>query len=155
MSCEDYCPEIDNHELNENPDEDYEPSDNSSSASEAEEDKFDKDLKLGDKINEMIKKEINEKFSVPDRMKDPAFLALNTLDFKNLSEQEKINKVAVAFWKTGGIDMENILELKMLMVLIGTTEQMEGFKNFPREPVYKLLEMIIYHANCHMKSLDV
>ena len=103
----------------------------------------------------MIKKEVNEKFKVPDRMDHPAFKEIRTSEFDKLSEEEKINKVAIAFHQTGGIDISNILELKMLMVLIGATEQLEGFKNFPRDEVYRLLDMIIYHANKHMESLDV
>ena len=144
MSEENYCPEIDN-------DSDFEVVSSDSDDS----DSFDKELKLGDKINDMIKKEVADKFKVPNRMEMPAFIALKDVNFKSLTNEEKINKVAVAMWKTGGIDMENILELKMLMVLIGATEQMEGFKKFPREEVYKLLDMIIYHCNKHMKSLDI
>ena len=155
MSCEDYCPEVHN-------DPSYELVDNSDTSSSEEadevptqEDTFDKDLSKGDKINEMIKKEIKDKFSVPDRMAMKPFKELKTKDFSGLSDLEKINAVAKAFWNTGGIDVENILELKMMMVLIGATEQMEGFKDFPREEVYKLLEMIIYHANKHMEILNV
>ena len=80
---------------------------------------------------------------------------IQDVSFKDLSTDAKIKLVAKAFWDTGGIEMENILELKMLMVLIGATEQLEGFKDFPREQVYKLLEMIIYHANKHMEILNV
>lgn len=146
MSEKNYCPETDN-------DPDYEVVETSDT--ESEEDEFDKNLKLGDKINQMIDKEIKDKFSVPDRMSMKPFEDLKTESFKTLTDLEKINKVAKAFWDTGGIDVENILELKMLMVLIGATEQLEGFKEFPRDSVYKLLEMIIYHCNKHMESLNV
>ena len=148
MSVENYCPEVHN-------DPDFEVIETSDTSSE--EDPFDKDLKLGDKMNEMIKKEVADKFKedVPDRMSSNAFKEINSEAFNSLSDLDKINAVAVAFSKTGGIQMENILELKMLMVLIGATEQLEGFKDFPREQVYKLLEMIIYHANKHMEILNV
>lgn len=145
MSEKNYCPETDN-------DPDFEVIETSDTESE---DDFDKNLKLGDKINQMIDKEIKDKFSVPDRMSMKPFEDLKTENFKTLTDLEKINKVAKAFWDTGGIDVENILELKMLMVLIGATEQLEGFKEFPRDSVYKLLEMIIYHCNKHMETLNV
>lgn len=145
MSEKNYCPETDN-------DPDFEVIETSDTESE---DDFDKNLKLGDKINQMIDKEIKDKFSVPDRMSMKPFEDLKTESFKTLTDLEKINKVAKAFWDTGGIDVENILELKMLMVLIGATEQLEGFKEFPRDSVYKLLEMIIYHCNKHMETLNV
>ena len=147
MSEKNYCPETDN-------DPDFEVIETSDTSDE-EPDDFDKNLSIGDKINQMIEKEIKEKFSVPDRMAMKPFKELKTKDFSGLSDLEKINAVAKAFWNTGGIDVENILELKMLMVLIGATEQLEGFKDFPRESVYKLLEMIIYHCNKHMETLNV
>ena len=154
MSCEDYCPEVHN-------DPDFEVvdcSDTSSSENEpepAEEDQFDKDLSKGGKINEMIKKEMADKMKVPDKTLHPSWKPIQDVSFKDLSTDAKIKLVAKAFWDTGGIEMENILELKMLMVLIGATEHLEGFKDFPREQVYKLLEMIIYHANKHMEILNV
>ena len=171
MSCEDYCPEVHN-------DPDFEVvdcSDTSSSETEGmdcgqcfdcstnkdciakknEEDQFDKDLSKGGKINEMIKKEMADKMKVPDKTLHPSWNAVKDVSFKDLPDDAKIKLVAKAFWDTGGIEMENILELKMLMVLIGATEQLEGFKDFPREQVYKLLEMIIYHANKHMEILNV
>ena len=147
MSCEDYCPEV--HNASESEDSDYEVQSVPSSSSEEE-------LKEKEnKINNMIKEEVDKKFKVPDRMDHPAFKEIRTAEFDKLTEEEKINKVAVAFHKTGGIDISNILELKMLMVLIGTTEQLEGFATFPREEVYRLLDMLIYHANKHMESLDI
>ena len=142
MSVENYIPERDN-------DPDYEIVSNSDSSSDEE-----AEVK-STKINKMIKKEISEKFKVPNRAEHPSFKALNDVSFKDKAEEDKIKLVAKAFWDTGGIDMENILELKMLMVLIGATESMEGFKQFPREAVYKLLEMIIYHSNKHMEILNI
>ena len=154
MSCEDYTPEIHNHPLNENPDDDYEPS--SSEESELIDD-FDTQKIMGDKINDMIKEEVSTKFaSSHPKMKDAKeFQYLKTEEFKKLSNDEKIKAVAVAFNRHGGINVSNILELKMLIVLIEATEQMEGFTNFPRQQVLEILEMLIYHANKHLEILDV
>ena len=145
MSCEDYCPEVHN-------DPDFEVVETSDTDSEVFEPEPEPEESP---IQEMIKKEMADKMKVPNKGEHPSFKALNDTSFKDLPDDEKIKLVAKAFWDTGGIDMENILELKMLMVLIGATESMEGFKNFPREQVYKLLEMIIYHANKHMEILNI
>ena len=174
MSCDNYCPEVHNASDSE----DTEDSDFNVESMSSEESKEDcgqcwdceknKDCpakiseatlsvkrKLEDKVQKMIKKEVDEKFKVPDRMDHPAFKDIRTAEFDKLTDEEKIVKVAIAFHKTGGIDISNILELKMLMVLIGATENMEGFKEFPRNEVYRLMDMIIYHANKHMESLDI
>lgn len=175
MSCENYTPEV--HNASDSEDSDYEVQ-SLSSASEAgekedcgqcwdcskndkcpaklSEEQEEKAKKIGEKVDKMIKEEVNKNFKVPDRIGMEAFQELvKDPNYKNLTEEEKINKVAIAFWRTGGIDVSNILELKMLCVLIGATEQLEGFKNFPRQAVYQLLDMIIYHANKHMESLDI
>ena len=110
MSCEDYCPEVHN-------DPDFEIVETSDTSSNEEQDEAaEVKKKLENKVQNMIKKEVNEKFKVPDRMDHPAFKEIRTSEFDKLSEEEKINKVAIAFHQTGGIDISNILELKMLMV---------------------------------------
>jgi len=169
MSCEDYCPEV--HNASDSEDSDYNVE--SISSEESKEDcgqcwdcEKNKDCpakikekemkeKLEGKVQKMIKEEVDKNFKVPDRMDHPAFKEIRSPEFNKLTEQEKIDKVAIAFHRTGGIDISNILELKMLMVLIGATENMEGFKEFPRQEIYRLMDMIIYHANKHMESLDI
>ena len=138
MSVEDYCPEVHNDPRFEDPD--FEVVETSDTESDVEGDI----IKECDEISKKGKKYDSERFK-----------SLKGKEFEKLDNTDKINKVAKAFWDTGGIDVENILELKMLMVLIGATEQLEGFKEFPRDSVYKLLEMIIYHCNKHMETLNV
>lgn len=165
MSCDNYCPEV--HNASESEDSDYnvesissedcgqcwDCEENKDCPAKIKEEEVKK--KLQEKIDSMIKKEVNDKMKVPDRMEHPAFKELKNPDFHKLKEIDKINKVAVAFHKSGGILVENILELKMLMVLIGATEQLEGFKEFPRKEVIGILEMVLYHANKHIESLDI
>ena len=160
MSCDNYCPEV--HNASDSEDSDYNvESVSSEDCGQCWDCEKNKDCpakikeKLEDKVQKMIKKEVDEKFKVPDRMDHPAFKDIRTAEFDKLTEEEKIVKFAIAFHKTGGIDISNILELKMLMVLIGATENMEGFKAFPRNEVYRLMDMIIYHANMHINSLNV
>tara|TARA_R110002012_G_scaffold24851_3_gene82609 strand:- start:1538 stop:2065 length:528 start_codon:yes stop_codon:yes gene_type:complete len=175
MSCVDYCPEV--HNASESEDSDYEvqslPSEPSSPEADKEdcgqcwdcEENKDCPAKLNDlkekenKIQKMIKEEV-DKLVKPkvDLRETKEFKSLNNMteeDKSKLSDLEKINLVAVAIHKNGGINVENIIELKQLVILIGATEQLEGFKDFPRDSVFKLLEMIIYHANSHMATLDI
>tara|TARA_R110000744_G_scaffold124752_1_gene230389 strand:- start:545 stop:1054 length:510 start_codon:yes stop_codon:yes gene_type:complete len=169
MSVEDYCPEIDNDPA-------YELVDNSDTSSSDEEgldcgECFDcsknsncpakeADLKVKEnKIQNMIKEEI-EKLVKPkvDLRKTKEFKSLGELsevEKSKLSDLEKINLVAVAFHRNGGINLDNIIELKQLVILISATAEIEGFKEFPRNNVLKLLDMIIYHANSHMAILNV
>jgi hypothetical protein len=139
MSCENYVPEI--HNKSESDDSDYEVQSMTSSEEEIE-----KDIKKEcDKVAETQKKYVNDK----------NFKELNTKGFEKLSNDERILKVAKAVKESGGISVENILELQQLVRLIMATSNLEGFENFPVAEVLKLLEMIIYHANMHINSLNV
>jgi hypothetical protein len=151
MSCADYCPEV--HNASDTEDSDYEvQSVNTSSDEEVLEEK-------AKKINNMIKEEVKRVIG-----EDKSFL--KSEDFKRLSELteevksamtdlEKINLVGRTIWRSGGISVDNIIELKQILILVSATSQMDGFKDFPREQCVKCLEMIIYHANKHLESLDV
>jgi hypothetical protein len=139
MSCENYVPEI--HNKSESEDSDYEVESIPSSESDVE-----KEIKEEcDKVAETQKKYVNDK----------NFKELNTKGFEKLSNDERILKVAKAVKECGGISVENILELQQLIRLIMATPNLEGFDKYPINETLKLLEMIIYHANCHINSLDI
>jgi len=144
MSCENYCPEF--HNANENdeyesPDSDYEVQSVPSSE---------------DDIESEIKKECDKVAETQNKYaNNPHFKELNTKGFEKLSNEERILKVAKAVKESGGISVENILELQQLVRLIMATSNLEGFSEFPVKETLKLLEMIIYHANCHINSLDI
>jgi hypothetical protein len=144
MSCENYVPEIHNQNDNDeydSPDSDYEVESIPSSESDVE-----KEIKEEcDKVAESQKKYVNDK----------NFKELNTKGFEKLNNDERILKVAKAVKESGGISVANILELQQLVRLIMATSNLEGFENFPVAEVLKLLEMVIYHANCHINSLDI
>jgi len=151
MSCADYCPEV--HNASDTEDSDYEvQSLNTSSDEEVLEEK-------AKEINDMIKKEIKKVVG-----EEKGFL--KSKDFKKLSELteeeksamtdlEKINLVGKTIWRSGGINVDNILELKQILILISATSQLKGFEEFPREQCLHTLEMIMYHANKHLESLDI
>lgn len=155
MSCENYCPEF--HNANENdeyesPDSDYEvqsvPSsaDSDGSDIDSEASKMEKEIKEEcDKVAETQNKYAN----------NPHFKELNTKGFEKLTNEERILKVAKAVKESGGISVENILELQQLVRLIMATSNLEGFSEFPVKETLKLLEMIIYHANMHINSLNI
>ena len=170
MSCADYVPERDNASET---DSDY----NVESFSSSEEEGMDcgkcwdceaepacpakiKDMKNAEKkIQKMIKEEV-DKIVKPktDLRETKEFVSLSEMteeEKSKLTDLEKINKVAIAFHRNGGINLENIIELKQLVILVSATAEMEGFKEFPRKNVLKLLDMLIYHANSHMASLDI
>jgi len=147
MSCENYCPEFHNQNDNDeydSPDSDYEVESVPSSDSENE--------NVLNEIKEACDKEVAK---VNKYEKDKNFKAINTEDFKNLSNDERILKVAKAIKESGGISVENILELQQLIRLIMATPNIEGFEKYPINETLKLLEMIIYHANCHINSLNI
>jgi len=135
MSCDPYCPEIDNA------------SDDESIS-----------IEIKDKVEE-IKKEIEKEI---DKIVKPDINFKDTDDYKNLvkdfeekdlTDAEKINQFARFIYNNGGISFNNIIELKQLCILVGATEQLEGFKDFPRENVLKMLEMLVYHTNEHLNIL--
>ena len=106
-------------------------------------------------IKEEIKKVIKEEESF---LKSEHFKKLDEMteeEKSKLSDLEKINLVGKTIWRSGGISVDNIIELKQICILIQATSQIEGFKDFPRDQCLKCLEMIIYHSNKHLESLDV
>ena len=138
MSCEPYCPEI--HNASDSEDSDY----NGESISSEE------------NIEEQIKEECGKVAETQNKYaNNPHFKKLNTEGFENLTNDERIKMVAKAVKESGGISVENILELQQLVRLIMATSNLEGFKDYPVAETLKLLEMIIYHANCHINSLDI
>lgn len=152
MSCADYCPEV--HNASDTEDSDYEVQ--SLPSSDDVENEIEE---TAEKINNMIKEEVKKVIK-----EEKSFL--KSKDFKKLSELtekeksamtdlEKINLVGKTIWRSGGINVNNIIELKQIVILIEATSQLEGFKDFPRDQTKKCLEMIIYHANKHLESLDV
>lgn len=152
MSCENYIPEI--HNASESEDSDYEVESLPSS------DDVDNVIEeTAKKINDMIKEEVKKVIKEDDSfLKSKDFKKLNEMteeEKSKLSDLEKINLVGKTIWRSGGIDVDNIIELKQIIILISATSQMEGFKDFPREHCLKCLEMIIYHANKHLESLDI
>ncbi len=167
MSSEPYCPEIDN--ATESEDSDYNVESVSSEGDDCGQcwdcSKNDEcPAKLSEeqekKLKE-IKKQMNKEI---DKIVQPDINLKNTNDYKKLeedlkgkqmSDDDKINAFAKFIHDNGGINVNNIIELKQLCILIGATETMEGFKNFPRESCLKMLEMMIYHTNKHLEILNV
>lgn len=172
MSCENYVPEVHNESDTEDSDYSVESLPNSDEVDNSPMDCgqcFDcsaneecpaKKMEDAQKvIDEMIKKEVKKVIKEEESF-------LNSKDFKRLSELteeekskmsdlDKINLVGKTIWRSGGINVDNIIELKQILILIEATSQLDGFKDFPREPCKKCLEMIIYHANKHLESLDI
>ena len=145
MSSDPYCPEI--HNASDTDDSDYEVESVSSSDEEIQ--------KKADKIQKMIKEEIDKQVQPVKNYKDSKEYKKLVEDFPSLNDEEKINRFAIFLNRNGGIDVNNIIELKQLVILIGATEHLEGFKDFPRAECYKMLEMMTYHTNKHLEILDV
>jgi hypothetical protein len=152
MSCENYCPEV--HNASESEDSDYEVKSLTS-----EEDGEDLLENTAEKINNMIKEEVKKVIGEEGSfLKSKDFKKLNEMteeEKSKLSDLEKINLVGKTIWRSGGISVDNIIELKQILFLVSATSQMEDFKDFPRDHCLKCLEMIIYHANKHLESLDI
>jgi len=91
----------------------------------------------------------------PKKYDGEQFKALQTEEFNSLSDPEKINMVAKVIKESGGINVDNILELQQLVRLIMATRDIQGFEKFPRDETLKLLELMIYHSNSHINSLDI
>lgn len=144
MSSDPYCPEI--HNASDTEDSDYEVESISSD---------EETQKKADKIQKMIKEEIDKQVQPVKNYKDSKEYKKLVQDFPSLNDEEKINRFAIFLNRNGGIDVNNIIELKKLVILIGATEHLEGFKNFPRAECYKMLEMMTYHTNKHLEILDV
>jgi hypothetical protein len=159
MSCENYCPEFHNQNDNDeydSPDSDYEVQSLPSSDSEDILTEGERVLTEGERclneINDACDKEVKK---VNKYENDKNFKSINTKGFEKLSNDERILKVAKAVKESGGVSVENILELQQLIRLIMATPNLEGFETYPINETLKLLEMIIYHANCHINSLNI
>ena len=138
MSVEDYCPEVHNDPRFEDPD--FEVVETSDTESDVEGDI----IKECDEISKKGKKYDSERFK-----------SLKGKEFEKLDNTDKINKVAKAIKESGGINVENILELQQLVRLIMATQHIKDFEKFPREQVLNLLELMIYHSNSHIDSLNI
>jgi hypothetical protein len=160
MSCENYCPEI--HNASDTEDSDYsveslpDSDDVDNTPMEVSNTKMEKAKKvINNMIKEEVKKVIGEEGSF---LKSKDFKKLNEMteeEKSKLSDLEKINLVGKTIWRSGGISVDNIIEIKQIIILISATSQIDGFKEFPRDHCLKCLEMIIYHANKHLESLDI
>ena len=112
--------------------------------------------KKKDIIDKMIKDEVDKVAQPAKNLKQTdSYKKLEKEMKKEVSDEDKINAFGKFIWENGGIDVNNIIEFKQLVILIGSTEQMKGYENFPRDSCYKLLEMMTYHTNKHLEILNV
>jgi len=162
MSSDPYCPEIDNAT-------DSEDSDYNVESVSSEEDKMDCGqcfdceanpdciAKKKEQIDKMIKEEVDKVAQPKKNLKQSEDYKKLEDNFKEneLSNEDKINAFGKFIYENGGIDVNNIIEFKQLVILIGSTDQMKGYEEFPRDACYRLLEMMTYHTNKHLEILNV
>jgi hypothetical protein len=119
MSCENYCPEV--HNASDTEDSDYsveslpDSDDVDNTPMEVSNTKMEKAKKV---INDMIKEEVKKVIKEDESfLKSKDFKKLNEMteeEKSKLSDLEKINLVGKTIWRSGGISVDNIIEIKQI-----------------------------------------